>query len=646
MSTAPPPMTAAPAPEIYLRNMAALWRQDPPLAARIDAVMDDQRLRLEPTRSGHWTARVALGEGRSCYLHSRYDPVADAEKLLTDVDFDAHSCYLIHGFGLGYHVRAIHERIKGDAILVVLEPSIAVLATALSCVDLCEVIASQRLIILTDADKAGLHERLQPHAPLIMLGVHIILHPPSQQIAEPFHAAARTLFMEYVAYSRVSIITLVTNAQITCRNVANNLPAYVATPALDVVRDRFAGFPAIVVAAGPSLRKNIDQLAAARGRAVLIAVQTIYPMLRRRDVVPDFVVSLDYHEISKQYFEGIEPSGDVHLVAEPKATWHVIDTFAGPTSLLDNVFARLLLGDALAARDGLPAGATVAHLAFYLARYMGCSPILFVGQDLAYTGHVYYIPGVEMHQTWRSELNRFNTIEMKEWDRLARNREMLRKVQDTNGRDLYTDDLLFTYLEQFEKDFEGCPVPLIDATEGGVRIRGTQAMPLQEALARFCHAPIPPERFAYRRTTRWFDPSRLRAGREEVAQRMEEIEIVRSICDEMTGLLEELKTLTDHPDRFNRRLVRVDELRVLLRSADRAYRIITSATQLGELRRFKADRQIRAAAGDSEVRRTLKQLDRDMDVVRSVREGVDIVRDMLQGALDRFDRVLAEGKIA
>ncbi len=90
----------------------------------------------------------------------------------------------------------------------------------------------------------------------------------------------------------------------------------------------------------------------------------------------------------------------------------------------------------------------------------------------------------------------------------------------------------------------------------------------------------------------------------------------------------------------------MDELRVLLRSADRAYRIITSAAQLGELRRFKADRAIRAAAGDSEVQRTLRQLDRDMDVVRSVREGVDIVKDMLQSALDRFDRVLAEGKIA
>ena len=63
-----------------------------------------------------------------------------------------------------------------------------------------------------------------------------------------------------------------------------------------------------------------------------------------------------------------------------------------------------------------------AHLAFYLTKYLGCDPIIFVGQDLAYTGHVFYVPGVEIHRSWRSELNRFHTMEHKEWERIVRNR--------------------------------------------------------------------------------------------------------------------------------------------------------------------------------------------------------------------------------
>jgi hypothetical protein len=434
----------------------------------------------------------------------------------------------------------------------------------------------------------------------------------------------------------------VTNAQITCRNIANNLPTYVSTPPIDMLRDRFAGDPAIIVSAGPSLRKNIHELADVKGRAVMIAVQTTYKVLRQRGIVPDFVVSLDYHEMSRRYFEGVEPSEAVHLVAEPKASWHVIDAFRGPVSLLDNPFARQLLGDEMAGRDGLAPGATVAHLAFYLARYAGCDPIIFIGQDLAYTGHVYYAPGVEMHQTWRSEINRFNTMEMKEWERLVRTRQMLRKVKDAEGRELYTDDLLFTYLEQFEKDFGGCPAKLVNATEGGVHIRGTESMTLRAALDRFCADPIPPDRFAYRREVQWCDPTRRGPARDELAQRLEEIKSVGEICDEMAGLLEELKGLADQPDRFNRRLTRVDELRTLLRSSQRAYRIITMASQLAELQRFSADRRLKASSGGTEAERALAQIDRDVRFVHAVREGVDVVDGILSHALQRFDAAMAE----
>jgi len=118
-----------------------------------------------------------------------------------------------------------------------------------------------------------------------------------------------------------------------------------------------------------------------------------------------------------------------HLVAEPKVTWHVLDCYKGPISVLGNDFARMLLDDQLGHRSGLKAGATVAHLAFYLAVYMGCDPIVLVGQDLGYTGNVYYMPGVAFQDMWMPDLNRFSTIEMKEWERIVRHRNLLKKVE-------------------------------------------------------------------------------------------------------------------------------------------------------------------------------------------------------------------------
>ena len=45
--------------EMFLHNMRALWREDPALALRVDAIPDDERIPLEPTRSGAWTVRMA-----------------------------------------------------------------------------------------------------------------------------------------------------------------------------------------------------------------------------------------------------------------------------------------------------------------------------------------------------------------------------------------------------------------------------------------------------------------------------------------------------------------------------------------------------------------------------------------------------------
>jgi len=441
----------------------------------------------------------------------------------------------------------------------------------------------------------------------------------------------------------MSLVTLVANSRITCRNIANNLPRYLSTPPIDVLRERFAGYPGIVVSAGPSLQRNIDQLAALKGKAVIIAVQTTFKTLLARGIRPDFVTSLDYHEWSKRFFEGVSDFSHTHLVAEPKATWHVIDAYDGPVSMLNNHFASLCVGEALGARGGLKAGATVAHLALYLAVYMGCTPIVLVGQDLGFTHHVYYTPGVAIHDTWRPELNRFCTVEMKEWERIARMRKMLMKVKGIDGRDIYTDDQMFTYLQQFEGDFGAMPGRVIDATEGGVRKAGTQVMTLAQVAERFCQRPIPADRLGYREQLHWDDPSRWEAGRAEIEQRCKDVRQMTQACEKMIEVLEELTGLLDAPAKFNRRIADVDALRIRIQGMARTYEMISAVSQQAELQRFRADRQLGLDDVDG-IARARRQLERDIRFVKAILEGAKVLDEILAGSLERFDAAMAQVK--
>lgn len=622
--------------DCFLSNMRALWRVDPVLAYRVDAVDDENRFTLEPTRSGHFTARARTDGGGFVHLHSRFEPLMEAQRLVDAVDIGESHCFIVQGMGLGYHLRALHERLDDQALIICCEPSLELVSTALSCNDLSDILATGRLVIMVDDDKARLHKRLSSHSALMMLGMKYLRHAASVKLAPRLHERLAQLLSEFATYTRMSIMTLVSNSQITCKNVAMNLCNYVTTPPIDMLSNRFAGCPAVVIAAGPSLHRNIDKLAALKGKAVLIAVQTALKPLLQRGVVPDFVTSLDYHEMSRKYFEGVEQLEHVHLVAEPKATWHVIDDYPGPVSLVHSEWATLILGEELGRRGGLKAGATVAHLAFYLAAYMGCDPIIFVGQDLAYTGHVFYAPGVEIHRAWRSELNRFSTMEMKEWERIVRNRPILRTVQGQSGQTLYTDELLFTYLEQFEKDIAATNARVINAGSGGASIGGTTPMTLETAAAEYCRTPIDAGRFDYREQRTWRDLTRVAQAATEVRTRLEELGEVESLCVEMLTLLEELKGLTDEPNRFNRRLVRVDELRTKVTQMSRPYHIVNYAAQLSELRRFSADRQL-GKHFDDEVERALRQIARDVEFVTGVRDGGRLVTEMLESSLERIE---------
>jgi hypothetical protein len=629
--------------EIYLRNMAGLFRNDPRLAQRIDECADDSSVILEPSKLGLPTVAVRVaGSERPLYLHSRVDPESEAKRLAESVDLGESLCYIIGGFGLGYHVRALFSRLKGDAFLIIAESNLQLLKTAMETVDLSELFVTDRCIILTSSDKNDLQTRLEPHNTAMMMGAQFVTHAASDRAAPEFQTAMRKLLADHMTYCRMSLVTLVANSRATCRNIANNLPRFLTTPPIDILRERFAGHPGIVVSAGPSLRRNIDVLAGLKGRAVIIAVHAIYKTLLSRGIKPDFVTALDYHDLSKRFFEGVDDFSGTHMIAEPKVNWNVLDLYKGPVSVLANSFATTILGRGLAARDGLKAGATVAHLSLYLAVYMGCDPIVLIGQDLGYTDNVYYLPGVAIHDMWRPELNRFYSIEMKEWERIVRARRILMKVKDVHGGDIYTDEQLFTYLQQFEGDFGALPPGrVIDATEGGVRKTGTLVMPLSEVAEKHCNRPIAPEKFEYLHKFNWDDRSRLASGRAEVETRLHDIEEMRETCEKMLSLLKELTGLLDRPAEFNRRIADVDALRIRVRQLSRAYEIISSVSQLAELQRFNADRRI--AMGDlDDVSRARRQLERDTRFVEAIIEGAGVARGIFSECLARFDATIAK----
>lgn len=644
----------------YVENLAALYVSDPQLAADVDALPFSQTPPLETARDGGLTVRLTADDGRPIYAHSRYRPTDEARQIVesqykrkiggrnaeeaepessdaAEEEELANPCFLIAGLGLGHHLAELERRFSRP-LMIVAEDDLALLKAALCVADLAAPLREKRMTFLTAADKALVHRKLRAAITHLVLGMKFITLPHTARVHAAFHTQIRVLMRDFMAFCRIQMFSLLRHARITCQNVAFNLPKYIRRPGVEVLTGRAQGYPAIIVAAGPSLARNIDQLGPLRDRVVLIAVQTVLKTLQARGIEPHFVTSLDYHELSAQFFHGITDFGDTILVAEPKANWRVLDAYGGRTHVLHSAFADDLLRDAAPARGALRAGSTVAHLAFYLAEHLGCDPIIFVGQDLSFSEGLYYPPGMQIEQVWQPELGRFNTIEMKQWERIVRQRAGLRTVKDVHGRDTYTDEQLFTYAEQFASDFLASDSRIIQASEGGLPLAGTEVMPLREAAARYCARPLPRGLFAGGTDTASGDAKPAVCAALET--RLKEVRQVRQIAVETAELLGRLVKLVERPAEFNRLIARVDELRSRMQRSDSTYNLVVQVAQLAELRRIQADRAIHDE--DVETPATARRrLRRDREYVIEFIEGCDFLLRMLPEALRRVREQVA-----
>ena len=92
-------------------------------------------------------------------IHSAYNPMADAERFCNGCGIKSDEIILCYGFGLGYHIESILNRIGANGRLLVIELNIDLLNAAFMLRDLQPVITPACYqMILSENPLIGKHE--------------------------------------------------------------------------------------------------------------------------------------------------------------------------------------------------------------------------------------------------------------------------------------------------------------------------------------------------------------------------------------------------------------------------------------------------------------------------------------------------------
>lgn len=390
---------------------------------------------------------------------------------------------IMMGTGNPSYLKELAEQTENKITIIVYEPSLQIFLKFLEMADL-ERWMEKHLIIfwVNGLEEMGL-QKLQPVIKktliyemlvyvkyFILPNYEILFEKEAVDFMRICRDAAAEEAVQYntnIIFSKVMVKNLLSNARYLCKG-------YKTTQLINLVPK---DVPGILVAAGPSLNKNIKDLKEAQGKSFIIAVDTAVKPLLREGIVPHMIAMIDgMKPLSLFEAEGVK---EIPLLTSLSAASEVLDYHTGMKIFYNQgyQFADRIFQKSGQMVGGVATGGSVATSVFSFMYMIGITTIILVGQDLAFTNNRSHADGT--FQEVMEECDTSNYI-----------------MVEGNCEDKVPAPYSFQiFIKWYEQYIEGCTehkknrgeqFRVINATEGGAKIKGTEIMTLKDAIHKVC----------------------------------------------------------------------------------------------------------------------------------------------------------------
>ncbi|ARE80021.1 motility associated factor glycosyltransferase family protein [Campylobacter helveticus] len=286
-----------------------------------------------------------------------------------------------YGFGNGTLYKILCQRQS----IVVFEEDLELLSLVFSLIDFSEEILSKKLILITnlkELDALFQNELIQTSYKIYTLFSHSAFY--ENENLEFWHSKMKEHF-DFLLLQKGNDTK---DTLVGMKHTLTNLSTMLERPKFkDFLQTyRFQNKTAIIVSTGPSLTKQLPLLKKIQDKAVIFAADSAYTILKKENIKPDFVFSLERLELTSEFFNENSTKFD-------EDTLFIISSLTHPNTLKyleDKNFLLVLrpfyFENALKCDEFgyLGVGASVANMAYECAAALRFENIIFIGQDLAY----------------------------------------------------------------------------------------------------------------------------------------------------------------------------------------------------------------------------------------------------------------------
>lgn len=411
----------------------------------------------------------------------KYEEVISNNRTVYDIDPGQNLVAMIAGILDGSFLRKYLEsdlRVR----IICFEPDVGFFLYVCAKRDISDLIGNERLwIVVSDQDvlRNTMRELIDQHTigyiSLFVNQQNVPLYKKAGEIIIKITEKIGRELMFSKNFRKGYSVEVCKNELFALSVLQNN---YLVTSLMKALPDR--EIPVIIVSAGPSLRKNVSQLRVLKDKALIVAVSHSYELLKKNGVQPDFIIQTDPEDVENDAYDYLKHDEDkkTGLIVSTQCARSLQRRYNGNCYYFD-MTEECFPHEVLDKKKVKISGGSVSTEAFRLFAEAGFKTIIFTGQDLAYG-----------EDGMSHACNAINISDEK---------EEFYEVEGIYGGKVRTRADWYLFLRYYE---EIIPifhdVHVIDASEGGARITGTEVLTLEETIDRYCKRIYPVEEWVGR----------------------------------------------------------------------------------------------------------------------------------------------------
>ena len=432
-----------------------------------------EELTIDPDEDKKYRAEVAADGELVLYiknviptgdlrLNSIYNPAYEAARWAEKHEFkNRRTTIALMGFSNGAFLKALMNKTRPDTVFFVYEPDEGLFAFLCAFADISDIIVNPRIYLnVTEKQRSAMEDTM----------VHDMINnrPEAKGITTPFYSGNEEF--SKICSTLEIMMDSTRNYQrdrgrnaLRCRMYAWNHMGN-AHFLLDLKKVVPEDTPVIIVAAGPSLHKNVEVLRRIKGHAFILCTDRALLVLQEYGIVPDATISVDAEKSPD--FLRVDIAKELPIICSYQLNVESQKLFYDRRTYYHALqYEEEIIGEKVGIQDGLDQGGNVAGGAFCVCEYLGVKTIILIGQDLAFLDGKHH---ADRKSDGAPQLD-------------------VREIKGIDGSMVQSNDMWIGFRNFFERRIAMNPeLRVIDATEGGALIEGTEIMTLSEVADTVC----------------------------------------------------------------------------------------------------------------------------------------------------------------